>query len=54
MDKIFKGFIKQYIDALNNDIDIDLFSNLTQKEFVYVIKNRNIDQIKKLNNDESQ
>ena len=36
------------------DIDIDLFSNLTQKEFVYVIKNRNIDQIKKLNNDESQ
>jgi len=26
MDKIFKEFINQYIDAINNDIDIDLLS----------------------------
>jgi rod shape-determining protein MreC len=31
------------------DIDIELFSNLTQKEFVYIIKNKNLDQIEKLN-----
>ena len=34
------------------DIDIELFSNLTQKEFVYIIKNKNLDQIEKLNPDE--
>ena len=34
------------------DIDIELFSNLTQKEFVYVIKNINLDQIEKLNPNE--
>ena len=31
------------------DIDIELFSNLTQKDFVYIIKNKNLDQIEKLN-----
>jgi rod shape-determining protein MreC len=31
------------------DIDVELFSNLTQKEFVYIIKNKNLDQIEKLN-----
>ena len=31
------------------DIDIELFSNLTQKEFVYIIKNKNLNQIEKLN-----
>ena len=36
------------------DIEIELFSNLTQKEFVYIIENKNLNQIKKLNNDESQ
>ena len=34
------------------DIDVELFSNLTQKEFVYIIKNKNLDQIEKLNPDE--
>ena len=34
------------------DIDIELFSNLTQKEFVYIIKNKNLDQIEKLNPNE--
>ena len=33
------------------DIDIKLFSNLTQKEFVYVLKNRNKEQIIDLNNE---
>ena len=33
------------------DIDIELFSNLTQKEFVYVLKNRNKEQLKQLNNE---
>ena len=36
------------------DIEIELFSNLTQKEFVYIIENKNLNQIKKLNYDESQ
>ena len=31
------------------DIEVDLFSNLTQKEFVYVLKNKDLDEIKKLN-----
>ena len=30
------------------DIEIELFSNLTQKEFVYVVKNKKIDQLKQL------
>ena len=34
------------------DIDIELFSNPTQKEFVYIIKNKNLDQIEKLNPNE--
>jgi rod shape-determining protein MreC len=34
------------------DIDIELFSNLTQKDFVYIIKNKNLDQIEKLNPNE--
>jgi rod shape-determining protein MreC len=36
------------------DIEVELFSNLTQKEFVYIIENKNLDQIKKLDRDESQ
>tara|TARA_B100001057_G_C22634275_1_gene865617 strand:- start:168 stop:983 length:816 start_codon:yes stop_codon:yes gene_type:complete len=36
------------------DINVELFSNLTQKEFVYIIKNKNLDQIEKLNADEQQ
>ena len=34
-------------------IEVDLFSNLTQKEFAYVIKNKNLDEIKKLTSDVS-
>ena len=34
-------------------IEVDLFSNLTQKEFAYVIKNKDLDEIKKLTNDVS-
>ena len=30
------------------DIEIELFSNLTLKEFVYVVKNKKIDQLKQL------
>ena len=33
------------------DIDIKLFSNLTKKEFVYVLKNRNKEQLIELNNE---
>ena len=33
------------------DIEIELFSNLTQKEFVYVLKNKKKDQLNQLNND---
>ncbi|MEC8636047.1 MAG: rod shape-determining protein MreC [Bacteroidota bacterium] len=33
------------------DIDIELFSNLTQKEFVYVLKNKNIAQLNELKNE---
>ena len=32
------------------DIDIELFSNLTQKEFVYVLKNKKKDQLNQLKN----
>ena len=33
------------------DIDIELFSNLTQKEFVYVLKNKNLAQLNELKNE---
>jgi rod shape-determining protein MreC len=33
------------------DIDIELFSNLTQKEFVYIMRNNKLDQLKQLNNE---
>ena len=33
------------------DIDIELFSNLTQKEFVYVLKNKKKEQLNKLKNE---
>jgi len=33
------------------NIDVELFSNLTQKEYVYVVKNRNINQLKQLENE---
>ena len=35
-------------------IEVDLFSNLTQKEFAYVIKNKDLDEIKKLTSDVSK
>ena len=34
-------------------IEVDLFSNLTQKEFAYVIKNKDLDEIQKLTDDVS-
>ena len=33
------------------DIDIELFSNLTQKEFVYILKNKKKDQLNQLKNE---
>ncbi len=33
------------------DIDVELFSNLTLKEFVYVVRNKKIDQLKQMNNE---
>ena len=33
------------------DIDVELFSNLTQKEFVYVLKNKMKDQLNQLKNE---
>jgi rod shape-determining protein MreC len=33
------------------DIDVELFSNLTQKKFVYVLKNTNKDQLNQLKNE---
>ena len=35
-------------------IEVDLFSNLTQKEFAYVIKNKDLHEIKKLTSDVSK
>jgi rod shape-determining protein MreC len=33
------------------DIDIELFSNHTQKEFVYILKNKKKDQLNQLKNE---
>ena len=33
------------------DIDIELFSNLTQKDFVYILKNIKKDQLNQLKNE---
>lgn len=44
------GFEKPELEGYY-DIDIQLFSNLTQKEFVYVVKNKKIDQLKQLDNE---
>ena len=33
------------------DIDVELFSNLTQKEFVYILRNNQLNQLKQLNNE---
>lgn len=44
------GFKKPEIEGYY-DIDIELFSNLTQKEFVYVLRNKKKDQLNKLKNE---
>lgn len=43
-------FEKPELEGYYN-IDVELFSNLTQKEYVYVVKNRNIKQLKQLKNE---
>jgi len=44
------NFEKPELEGYYN-IDVELFSNLTQKEYVYVVKNRNINQLKQLENE---
>lgn len=50
---VVSKFVKPKTEGYYN-IEVDLFSNLTRKEFVYVIKNKALDEIKKLKKDVSK
>ena len=49
-EALYKDFKKPQLEGYY-DIDIELFSNLTQKEFVYIMRNNKLDQLKQLNNE---